>query len=456
VQDTKSILKEQDVKTAKSINSFFRKFEIYKILYKSKINKVRGVPVKDVLISIMQLPFVQKNFYQGIVKNSELGFNKTVAYGLMNNSKYNWRLFLGKIAAIIINNFLLPLTSDAREDVLIIDDTGYPRNRSKKVELLANVYDHAKMAYFRGFRLMQLGWSDGNSFVPVDFALMSSAKKKNRFQEANGKIDKRSCGSKRRKEAVCKSTDLIVPMIKRALAKGIKAKYLLMDSWYGFPSITLAAKEYIDVICMVKNTPKIFYHKDGNALTLDQIYKGFRKRRGKANIKGSQIVEIGRGEESIEVKIVFVRNRNKKRSWLAILSTDISLSDEDVVRIYGKRWDIEVFFKMAKHCLNLCKEAEMRSFDGMVAHITIVQLRYMFLAVEQRKSDDSKTFGGVFLELIDEMKDLALADALARILCLAFEKLKAISGGSDEMAGKINGIFMGLVMEKFGIKANIT
>ena len=35
------------------------------------------------------------------------------------------------------------------------------------------------------------------------------------------------------------------------------------------------------------------------------------------------------------------------------LSTDLTLSDEEVVRIYGKRWDIEVFFKMTKSYLCL-------------------------------------------------------------------------------------------------------
>ena len=49
----------------------------------------------------------------------------------------------------------------------------------------------------------------------------------------------------------------------------------------------------------------------------------------------------------------FSPNGVRKRQWLAILSTKIDLADEEIVRIYGKRWDIEVFFKMMKHYLNL-------------------------------------------------------------------------------------------------------
>ena len=66
-------------------------------------------------------------------------------------------------------------------------------------------------------------------------------------------------------------------MIKRAFSAGIKAKYLLMDSWYGLPAIISAAKEYIEVICMVKKTSKIHYYMDGKAMHIRQIYKSFKK-----------------------------------------------------------------------------------------------------------------------------------------------------------------------------------
>ena len=455
MQDTKSILNQQDVKTKSSINSFMCKFEISKILNKSKISKIRGISVSQVITSIMELPFIQKSFFQGMVENKNLGFNKSVVYDLLNNNKYNWRLFLLKVVSVIINSFIKPLTNDGREDVLIIDDSSYSRDRSKKVELLARVFDHATMRYFKGFRLFQLGWSDGNSFLPVDLALMSSPKKSNRYQEMNTNIDKRSCGYKRRKEATEKSTDLIVPMIKRAIAQGIRAKYLLMDSWFGFPSIILKAKKHIDVICMVKNTPKIFYYENDKTLTLSGLYKSFRKRRGRANIKGSRIVEIEHEGQKNQVKIVFIRNRNKQRAWLAILSTDIHLSDEDIVRIYGKRWDIEVFFKMAKQHLRLNNEIQIRNYDGMIAHISIVFLRYIFLTVEQRNCTDNKTFGGMFLSMIDEMKDITLVDSLLRLFNLVIEKIRTALDETNQFVDKMTSSFLGFITEKYGLRLNV-
>lgn len=452
MQITKTISNDQAKSVQNSLKSFFDKFEINKILYKSNIKKIRGIKVRDIILTIAELPFRHKNFFQGIVKNENIDFNKSVAYDLLNNSRYNWRLFLYKIVSVIINTFFKPLSSENRGDVLILDDTSYPRNRSKKVELLARVFDHVSHKYFKGFRILSLCWSDGRSLMPVDFALLSSSKQSNRYQEINEKIDKRSCGYRRRKEAVSKSTELIVPMVKRALKSGVKAKYLLMDSWFGFPSIITSVSGLINVICMVKHIKTVFYYQSGESYTLSCLYHKTKKRRGKAAIKGSQIVDIKQGEESIKAKIVFVKNRNKKREWLAILSTDVQLSDEEIVRMYGKRWDIEVFFKMMKQCLNLNGEIELRSFDGMIAHITIVMLRYIFLSVEQRNAGDDRTFGGVFREMTDEMEDISFLEALMRIISLVFEEIKKIQDISKETIDKIMDIFFGIIIKKYRIK----
>lgn len=455
MQNKQSLGKEQEIKITTSLTHFFKRFEINKNLNESNIKKIRGISVSKILMSIIQLPFIHKNMYQGIVKNKSIDYNKTAAYDFLNNGKYNWRRFLYKVVTAVINQFISPLTDSCREDVLILDDTGYPRERSKKVELLSKVYDHAKNKFFKGFRILQMCWSDGNSVIPLDFTLLSSAKKENRYQEMNDRIDKRSCGGRRRKESVSKSTSLIEPMLKRAMSFGIKARYLLMDSWFGLPAIILTARKYIDVICMVKDTPKVFYYVSGNTLTLSKIYKGFRKKRGNANIKGSQIVELVDNGKRQSVKIVFVKNRNKRRCWLAILSTDISLEDSDIVRIYGKRWDIEVFFKAAKHCLNLCNEVELRSYDGMVAHISIVLLRFVFLSVEQRMSADGKTYGGMFLELVYEMNDITIIEAMVRILGLAFLKIRKCFHDAATIINEILNTVIGLVLEKYGFKVNM-
>ena len=74
----------------------------------------------------------------------------------------------------------------------------------------------------------------------------------------------------------------------------------------------------------------------------------------------------------IPARVVFVRNRDGQREWLALLCTDLKISDEEVVRIYGMRWDIEVYFKVCKSFLRRAKEFQGRSYDMLVAQTTLV------------------------------------------------------------------------------------
>ena len=80
------------------------------------------------------------------------------------------------------------------------------------------------------------------------------------------------------------------------------------------------------------------------------------------------------------------------------------LTAEEVIRIYGKRWGIEVFFKVCKSFLRLEKDCRPLSYDAMTAHVSIVFTRYMFLAVEQRECKDARSLGELFYLSADKMK----------------------------------------------------
>ena len=70
-----------------------------------------------------------------------------------------------------------------------------------------------------------------------------------------------------------------------------------------------------------------------------------QKRRGRSRYLLSVSVTMEKDGESLPAKFVYVRNKSSRKDWLVIVSTDMELSEEEVIRVYGKRWDIEVFFK---------------------------------------------------------------------------------------------------------------
>ena len=120
----------------------------------------------------------------------------------------------------------------------------------------------------------------------------------------------------------------------------------------------------------------------------------------------------------VPAKIVFVRNKNKRNDWIAILSTDITLTEEEIIALYGKRWDIEPFFKFIKSGLRLTKEFQVRSFDAIVAHAAVVLVRYMFVAVESREEKDWRSFGDIGMLLYEELEDVSFRLAFELLISL--------------------------------------
>lgn len=118
---------------------------------------------------------------------------------------------------------------------------------------------------------------------------------------------------------------------------------------------------------------------------------------------------------------MFLRSRNKKREWLAILSTDVTLDATEIVRIYGMRWSIETFFKVTKSYLKLGTEFQGRSFDQLSSHTTIVFSRYLVMEYERHQSSDDRTLGGLFFLFSDEVRDLDYQTALQQLMSLFLE-----------------------------------
>jgi hypothetical protein len=132
----------------------------------------------------------------------------------------------------------------------------FERKRSKAVELLARFKDYATGAYYKGFRMLTMGWSDGHTFLPLDFALLSPSK--SAINGMREKLDKRSLGFKRRQESLQSAPQVIVSMLDRALAAGATASYVLMDNWFTHdPLIGEVVARGLDVIGMVKNEKNV-------------------------------------------------------------------------------------------------------------------------------------------------------------------------------------------------------
>ena len=412
----------QDDRLTESFNTkmskFFKEFHVGRFLRAANANKLKGFAVVQIFLLAVSILFQHRSLYMQMhLHQKSLPFAKDTFYRFMNSSRTNWRRFTTQLSACIIQEALEPLTAADRHNVFIIDDSIFSRSRSKKVELLAKVYDHAHGIYTYGFRMLTLGWSDGNTFLPVNHCLLSTANRKNRINEASKAVDARTNGGKQRKLSQQKATDVVLQLLKDAIAAGIPAKHVLFDTWFCSPASLIAiTKLGLDVVAMAKKTVKIHYRYNGKLQDVKAIYQQNKKRRGRSKYLLSVEAAVEKDGNVVPVRLVFVRNRHKKKDYLVLVSTDMTLSEENIIQLYGKRWGIEVFFKMCKSYLRLVKDCRSVSYDAMTAHVAIVFTRYMMLAVEQRQNIDMRTIGELFYCGVDELPDLAYIDALQLVL----------------------------------------
>lgn len=425
-----------------AISSFFCSFEIGKLLRKCNARKEKGVPMLDIFKYKLCNVFSDRSLYmQQKTGSFRESFSKNTFYRFLNSPKTNWMRFttlLAKKAADTIE----PLTDEKRINAFVVDDSLFGRTSCRKTELGSRVFDHVSMKYCKGYRLMTLGWTDGNTFLPINSSLLASSKESNLISPADS-FDGRSLAAKRRKLARMKGTDVMIELLKRAQSAGHRADYVLFDTWFSNPVQLAAVKNLgLDSIAMIKKSSRIYYEYEGELLSINKIFGICRKRRGRCKYLLSVNVMAGK-DQKIPAKIVCIRNKQNKKDWVAFICTNPELSEEEIIRIYGKRWQIEVFFKVCKSYLRLVTECHSLSYDALTAHVAIVFARYLMIAVEQRRCEDDRTLGEIFFFFTDELADITFGESFQIIITAMIESVCAIFQPTEEQLKLFIEMFVG-------------
>lgn len=429
-----------------AISTFFSTFRIGNLLHKCNAQKEKGVPVIDIFKYKLCNVFADRSMYMqqktGSFKES---FSKNTFYRFLNSPKTNWLRFTTLLSKKVADA-VEPLTSEDRVNAFVVDDSLFERTSCKQTELGSRVFDHTSMKYCKGFRLMTLGWTDGNTFLPVNSCLLASSKEKNLIGPVD-QCDGRSLAAKRRKLAQTKGTEVMIELLKNAQNAGHHADYVLFDTWFSSPAQLIAVKKLgLDSIAMLKKSSHIYYEYEGKQLSIKKIFGISKKRRGRSKYLLSVNVMVGK-DEKIPAKIVCVRNKKNKKDWIAFICTNPELSEEEIIRIYGKRWQIEVFFKTCKSYLQLISECHSLSYDALTAHVATVFTRYLMISMEQRRSKDDRTLGEIFYFFTDELADITFGESFQIIITAMIESISAIFQPTEEQLAMFIEMFVGQLPE---------
>lgn len=229
----------QEKDTKYLISSFTKLIGLGDLSKKVNFKRHSLVSLLMAITWMIKARFTRKSLYRcQRAKN----FTAKTGRNVLNDGRINWQKLVC-LAAVKLISVLKPVIDRRRRLALIVDDTLMARSCSKKTELLAKVYDHDKHEFLTGYRGLTVGWSDGNTFLPVNFALMSTKKKENMIGNQPVTTDQRSIAGRRRTQAQRPMNAVTVELLKQAVALGIPAEYVLFDSWFSSPKMFWQLKQ---------------------------------------------------------------------------------------------------------------------------------------------------------------------------------------------------------------------
>ena len=440
VQQTKAINIANDLRdSVDAATRFINRFGIVKLLGDCGAYKEKGVPVRVILLYIFNLMFSPMSMYYQLKMGAfHEDFSKNTVYRFLGNIRMNWHLFMLRLSTIIIRH-VVGLTEDKNNRyALLVDDTPLPKC-GKAMELVSRYFNHVTMGYDFGYRVLTLAWTDGVTTIPVRYSLLASSYDEKVRGRIRDDIDGRTLGARIRKLARTSMNDLTVRFACEAVKAGIPASIIAFDSWFAVPrTISRLMKEAeLTVIARLKTNSKQHYEYNGKMINIKALYTMSNKRRGKAAWKLSVNVNLLVKEknkiiERIPVKLVYLPNRANTKEWICILSTDTEMEENEIIRQYGKRWNIECMFKCSKQYLRFGKDFQSPSFETQNAQVAIAFTRYMMIAIEQRESEDYRSCGELFMLFYTELQDITFIQSLSIIVALFKDGMKNLLGVTEE------------------------
>lgn len=390
------------------IPGVLKQVKIASLLKRSKLIKKDGASTSTILLHFIYMLVMNKSV-ASFIKYSKESLSKDVYCRALKNPKYQWQKLLLLTTMRLIAN-VSRLQELKAVKVLILDDTIEDKTGKKIEGVCDNVYSNKAQRAVRGLNMVSLTYNDGYSNFLIDFALKFNKKLKIKVEDFKHQFYHTSTADKRKQEGLQTKLAIAAAMVKRALKAGVRADYLLVDSWYAKPKFIKEIKALnLDVIARMANNPRIWQFAN-RYKTLSRTYeiliKTARRKRGNYNkIKYTYCSTVVTHKSAGRVKVVFLKTKNR---LIPILSTNTGLTDERIIEIYKKRWNIEQGYKELREYFGFGKE-ENRIYEALMARITLSFLSYNIVSYINRINHEPQTLGGLFKDLECELTNLAIS-----------------------------------------------
>jgi hypothetical protein len=225
--------------------------------------------------------------------------------------------------------------------VLIIDDSIEEKPYTDENDIVCWHYDHSKDRLLKGINFLTALYSSHGVSLPVGFHLIAKTEKY---------LDPKTQKEKRRspvsKNEACRE------LLKQAVTNLIPFRFVVFDLWFASAEnmVFLKQQYHRDFICPLKTNRKV-------ALSMTDKHQGRYTRVDTLDLEANtpKIVYLeGVAFPLMLVKQVFT-NEDGSLGILYLVSSDTTVSVDDLTTTYHKRWQVECYHKSLKQNVSLAK-----------------------------------------------------------------------------------------------------
>lgn len=276
------------------------------------------------------------------------------------------------------------LIENTDDGFLIADDSVQNKQYSKEIDLVKLQYSGAEHGLVRGIGIVNLVHSNGEEYHPIDFRIYAPD------QDGKTKNDH--------------FQDMLIAAKKD---KNIKAKIVLMDSWYAsVPNLKLIHRMNMIFFTTLKENRLVSLTKEGGYIHLEEIEWNPETTKNGLWVKLKEL--------PFKVRLFKLAATHGNIDWIITNCPDRSLTEEVVQSKNDVRWKIEQFHREVKN-LTGTEKCQSRKSRSQRNHIAYCYQAWLSLKVAATQA--KKTVYALKTELLDEYLKSVLKSPIIPVFC---------------------------------------
>lgn len=246
------------------------------------------------------------------------------------SSKDLWKLIKPTIREIENNN-----------GIVAIDDTIEEKPYTEENEIVNWYHDHAKGRSVKGINIISALYINDKGKIPLNFSIVKKTKKI--YDEKKGK--------ERRVSELTKN-QMYQQMLNQIIKNKVQFKYVINDIWYSSADNMVYIKKKLgkEFIMPIKSNRKISMSRE------DKIYEKY-VTVSSLELKENTLYRIYLEDVPFALYLAkqHFKNEDGTEGVLYSVTSDNTLTYQEIIALYQKRWKIEVYHKSLKKNASLCK-----------------------------------------------------------------------------------------------------